>query len=45
MLQSLINKDNIVKKEILEVILKTNNSILYEKNRFYFKKLFENKKK
>ena len=37
MLQSLINKDNIVKKEILEVILKTNNSIFMKKIDFILK--------
>ena len=37
MLQSLINKDNIVKKEILEVVLGTNNPILTKKIDFILK--------
>ena len=37
MLQSLINKDNIIKRELLEVILKTNNDILYSRIDFILK--------
>ena len=37
MLESLINKDSIVRREILEMILKTNNHILIEKIEFILK--------
>lgn len=37
MLESLINKDTIVRREILEMILKTNNHILMEKIEFILK--------
>lgn len=37
MLESLINKDTIVRREILEMVLKTNNHILYEKIEFISK--------
>lgn len=41
MLESLINKDSIVRREILEMVLKTNNHILVEKIEFILKNLLK----
>ena len=41
MLESLINKDSIVRREILEMVLKTNNQVLVEKINFIEKILFK----
>ena len=41
MLESLINKDSIVRREMLEMVLKTNNHILVEKIEFISKMLFK----